>query len=82
MWRTGLADFPAVKKGEIQELQKILDEEIPRLWRLASPSHYSPESIDYDDERHPLLSDPQNYAAIESSLTWVRIYYFSFFPVC
>ena len=24
-----------------------------------------------DDARHPLLSDPQNYASIESGLTWV-----------
>jgi len=40
LWRTGLADFPAVKKGEMEELQRILDEEIPRLRRLASPSHH------------------------------------------
>ena len=31
---------------------------------------YSSDSFD-DDARHPLLSDPQNYAAIESGLTWV-----------
>lgn len=40
MWRTGLGDFPAVKKGELAELQRILDDEIPRLRRLASPSHH------------------------------------------
>ena len=40
LWRTGLADFPAVKKSEVTELQRILGEEIPRLRRLASPSHY------------------------------------------
>mmetsp|Transcript_14804 Transcript_14804/g.31894 ORF Transcript_14804/g.31894 Transcript_14804/m.31894 type:complete len:602 (+) Transcript_14804:124-1929(+) len=40
LWRTGLADFPAVKKGEMEELQRILDEDIPRLRRLASPSHH------------------------------------------
>lgn len=40
MWRTGLADYPAVGKGEMGELQRILDEEIPRLRRLASPSHH------------------------------------------
>ena len=37
--RTGLGDFPAVKKGELYDLQRILDEEIPRLRRLASPAH-------------------------------------------
>jgi len=40
LWRTGLADFPAVTKGELGELQRILDEEIPKLRRLASPSHH------------------------------------------
>ena len=40
LWRTGLSDFPAVKSGEIQELQQILDEDIPKLRRLASPSHH------------------------------------------
>lgn len=39
MLRTGLADFPPVTKGQLKELQKILDEEIPRLRRFASPSH-------------------------------------------
>lgn len=38
--RTGLADFPSVSKGELKELQRILDEEIPKLRRLASPSHH------------------------------------------
>jgi Ca2+-transporting ATPase len=31
--------------------------------------HYSRDAD--DDSRHPLLSDPQNYASIESGLTWV-----------
>nr|QAU36233.1 chloroplast fatty acid transporter [Skeletonema marinoi] len=31
--------------------------------------HYSQEAD--NDTRHPLLSDPQNYASIESGLTWV-----------
>lgn len=38
--RTGLSDFSSVKKGELSELQKILDEDIPKLRRLASPSHH------------------------------------------
>jgi len=38
--RTGLADFPSVSKGELNELQRILDEEIPKLRRMASPSHH------------------------------------------
>ena len=41
--RTGLGDFPSVKKGELQELQRILDDEIPKLRRLASPSHHGKE---------------------------------------
>ena len=41
--RTGLGDFPSVKKGELQELQTILDDEIPKLRRLASPSHHGKE---------------------------------------
>jgi Ca2+-transporting ATPase len=32
--------------------------------------HYSQDAAN-DDERHPLLSDQQNYASIESGLTWV-----------
>ena len=40
MWRMGLGDLPAVKKGELAELQRILDDDIPRLRRLASPSHH------------------------------------------
>lgn len=40
LWRTGLAEYPAVKKSELKELQKILDEDIPRLRRMASPSHH------------------------------------------
>lgn len=41
--RTGLGDFPSVKKNELQELQRILDDEIPKLRRLASPSHHGKE---------------------------------------
>ena len=37
LWRTGLSHFPAVKKSDVVKLQSILDEEIPRLRRLASP---------------------------------------------
>ncbi|KAL3811230.1 hypothetical protein ACHAXA_008989 [Cyclostephanos tholiformis] len=44
--RTGLADFPAVGKGQLQDLQNILDEEIPKLRRLASPSHHGSTKID------------------------------------
>ncbi|KAL7509616.1 hypothetical protein ACHAXN_008287, partial [Cyclotella atomus] len=40
LWRTGLKDFPAVSKSNVNELQNILDNEIPRLRRLASPSHH------------------------------------------
>ena len=40
LWRTGLSDFPAVKKSDVAKLQSILDDEIPRLRRLASPSHH------------------------------------------
>jgi hypothetical protein len=40
LWRTGLSDFPAVKKSDVHSLQNILDSEIPRLRRLASPSHH------------------------------------------
>lgn len=35
----GLHDFPSVSQGELDELQKILDQEIPKLRRLASPYH-------------------------------------------
>jgi len=38
--RTGLDDFSSVKKGELSELQRILDDDIPKLRRLASPSHH------------------------------------------
>jgi len=40
LWRTGLKDFPSVSKSNMSELQNILDDEIPRLRRLASPSHH------------------------------------------
>jgi len=40
LWRTGLADFPAVTKGEMRDLQRMLDDDIPELRRLASPSHH------------------------------------------
>ncbi|KAL9183678.1 hypothetical protein ACHAXT_004534 [Thalassiosira profunda] len=35
-----------------------------------SLNQYSQDSM-HADERHPLLSNPQNYASIESGLTWV-----------
>jgi hypothetical protein len=44
LWRTGLADYPAVTKKELKELQTILDVDIPRLRRLASPSHHGSTS--------------------------------------
>ena len=44
--RTGLAEFPTVGKGQVRELQRILDEEIPKLRRLASPSHHGSTKID------------------------------------
>ena len=40
LWRTGLSDFPSVSKSDVSKLQNILGEEIPRLRRLASPSHH------------------------------------------
>ncbi len=40
LWRNGLSDFPSVSKSDVAKLQNILDEEIPRLRRLASPSHH------------------------------------------
>mmetsp|Transcript_3740 Transcript_3740/g.5719 ORF Transcript_3740/g.5719 Transcript_3740/m.5719 type:complete len:547 (-) Transcript_3740:25-1665(-) len=40
LWRNGLNDFPSVSKSDVAKLQNILDEEIPRLRRLASPSHH------------------------------------------
>ena len=36
----GLDAFPAVSKSELDELRNILDVEIPKLRRLASPSHF------------------------------------------
>ncbi|KAL3762277.1 hypothetical protein ACHAWU_000924 [Discostella pseudostelligera] len=36
LWRTGLADYPAVTKKELKELQRILDVDIPRLRRKSS----------------------------------------------
>ena len=45
LWRTGLGNFPAVTKGEVRELQRVLDEEIPNLRRLASPSHHGSTKI-------------------------------------
>lgn len=35
----GLDDFPSVSNAELDELRKILDSEIPKLRRLASPYH-------------------------------------------
>jgi len=36
----GLDDFPKVREGDIQDLERILDEEIPELRRMASPQHF------------------------------------------
>jgi len=36
----GLGNFPTVNRSEIGELNKILDDEIPKLRRKASPSHF------------------------------------------
>jgi hypothetical protein len=36
----GLANLPSVSKKEFNELHAILDEEIPQLRRMASPSHF------------------------------------------
>lgn len=36
----GLDSFPSVSEKELNELHSILDEEIPKLRRLASPSHF------------------------------------------
>ena len=36
----GLDNFPSVSAGEIDELRRILDVEIPQLRRTASPSHF------------------------------------------
>lgn len=36
----GLATYPSMSKSEIQYLRQILDEEIPKLRRLASPKHF------------------------------------------
>ena len=44
LWRTGLGDFPSVRKSDVAKLQNILDEEIPRLRRMASPSHQGSKS--------------------------------------
>ena len=32
--------FPSVNKGELSELQRILDDDIQKLRKLASPSHH------------------------------------------
>ena len=47
LWRTGLKDFAAVRKSDIHQLQNILDNEIPRLRRLASPSHHGSKKDSY-----------------------------------
>jgi len=36
----GLGDFPALKDSELDELNQILEEGIPKLRRLASPTHF------------------------------------------
>mmetsp|Transcript_10266 Transcript_10266/g.12992 ORF Transcript_10266/g.12992 Transcript_10266/m.12992 type:complete len:578 (+) Transcript_10266:140-1873(+) len=35
----GLNDFPSISQGDLDELRRILDVEIPKLRRQASPSH-------------------------------------------
>jgi len=37
---SGLHGFPSIAKSDIKELNIILDEDIPRLRRLASPMHF------------------------------------------
>jgi len=38
----GLANFPSVSKKELAELEQILNDDIPRLRRLASRNHSAP----------------------------------------
>ena len=40
----GLENFESVGNRDLEELNRILDEEIPRLRRLASPSHFGVSS--------------------------------------
>jgi len=40
----GVHSFPTVKHAELRGLQKILDEEIPVLRRLAAPTHFTLDS--------------------------------------
>ena len=46
LWKLGLADLPAVGTGQLWNLQRILDKEIPKLRRLASPSHHRSTKTD------------------------------------
>lgn len=36
----GLNGYPSVAKGDMDDLRRILDNDIPRLRRLASPTHF------------------------------------------
>lgn len=36
----GLANVPAVSQSDLNQLHAILDEDIPRLRRVASPTHF------------------------------------------
>jgi len=36
----GLSSYPSASSSEMDDLRRILDEEIPRLRRLASPNHF------------------------------------------
>ena len=40
MRSVGLGSFPSASSSEVEELRRILDEEIPTLRRMASPTHF------------------------------------------
>lgn len=42
----GLANAPTVSQADLDELQAILDSDIPRLRRVASPTHFGSSSKD------------------------------------
>lgn len=45
----GLANMPSVSQGDLDAMNKILEQEIPRLRRLASPTHFGSNSTRPDD---------------------------------
>jgi len=45
----GLDNHPNVENGDIEELERILDVEVPRLRRLASPRHFGSSSNSKSD---------------------------------